>query len=314
MPGTLPVDLSGALDQADSPLGMLFWLLMGWVAAAVVLAWLHHRMRRVEPSLPSQVEEFLVSFEAELAAFPEVEYLGLLPGQFTGLLRVGGQETPVPLQGLYRQVQAYSDRLGVLVQQLIEEIKEVGLDHLEDHQFGSVATAILPQVRSRAWLTEQGLFGDGALVHRPLCEELMVVYVIDDEHTMVFVCRAHLKQWGRTSEDLHSLSISNLARLGGSEQLKQMAQAESVLVQTGDGYDAARVLLLEDFDGMLVALPDRDTLWIGQDPAIEPDAKRPARRLMALSAAAETMARSAPHPVSEQVFRVRGGTLEPIND
>ena len=37
-------------------------------------------------------------------------------------------------------------------------------------------------------------------------------------------------------------------------------------------------------------------------------------REMALSAAAETMARSAPHPVSEQVFRVRGGTLEPIND
>ena len=292
---------------------MLFWVLTGWVAAAVGLAWLHHRMRRGQSSLPSEVEEFLVSFEAELAAFPEVEYLGLLPGQFTGLLRVGGQETPVPLQGIYRQAQAYSDCLGSLLRQLIEEIKEVGLDHLEDHQFGSVAMSILPQVRSRAWLAEQGLFGDGALVHRSLCDELAVVYVIDDEHTMVFVCRAHLKQWGRTSEDLHSLSISNLARLGGSEQLKTMTQSESVLVQTGDGYDAARVLLLEDFDGMLVAMPDRDTLWIGQDPATEASAKRPARRLMALSAAAETMARSSPHPVSEQVFRVRGGTLEPIN-
>ena len=173
--------------------------------------------------------------------------------------------------------------------------------------------SVLPQVRSRAWLAEQGHFGDGALVHRPLCDDLTVVYVIDDEHTMVFVCRAHLKQWGRTSDDVHSLSVSNLARLGGGEQLRQMTQAESVLVQTGEGYDAARVLLLDDFEGMLVAIPDRDTLWIGQDPEAGSAVKRPAKRLVALSTAAETMARSASHPVSEQVFRVRGGTLEPVN-
>ena len=289
---------------------MWIWLLLGWGVAAIGLAWLHHRLRRAQPSMPPEVEEFLVAFQTELSAFPEVDYLGLLPGQFTGLLRVGGQETPVPLHGIYQHAQAYSDRLGVYVGQLIEDIKDEGLDHIEDHHFGSVAMSVLPQIRSKEWLAEQGMFGEGALVSRPLCGDLVVVYVIDDEHTMVFVCRAHLKQWGRNVDDLHKLAVSNLARLGGADQLRQMSEADSVLVQTGDGYDAARVLLLEDFEGVLVAMPDRDTLWIGREST---GTERPGRRLLALTAAAETMSRSSSHPVSEQVFRLRGGLLQPVN-
>jgi len=292
---------------------MWLWLLLGWCAAAVGVAALHHRLRRGQSSMPAEVEEFLVRFETELAKCQEAEYLGLLPGQFTGLLRVGGQETPVPLLGLYHQMEAAPERFALLVTQLVDEIRAIGLNRLEDHQFGGVAMSILPQVRSRSWVAEQGAFGDGALLQRPLGSDLAVVYVIDDEHSMVFVCRAHLRQWGCSVEDLHMLALGNLGRLGGAEQLRQMARTDSVLVQTGDGYDAARVLLLEEFEGLLVAMPDRDTLWIGREPGADGVARRPDRQLAALVAAAASMARAAPHPISDRIYRLKNGVPEPVN-
>ena len=79
----------------------------------------------------------------------------------------------------------------------------------------------------------------------------------------------------------------------------------SDLVRTGDGYDAARVLLLdpERIDGLLVALPERDCLWVGEAPGEQ------LARLMELNA--EQSARSA-HPVSPHLYRLRSGQLEPV--
>ena len=117
---------------------------------------------------------------------------------------------------------------------------------------------------SSAWIEQQARFGDGALVHRPLMEDLHIVYVIDDPHAMVFVCRAHLRQWRRSAEDVHRLAIANLQRRAGV--VSQVAAAgDPVLLQTGDGYDAARVLALDHADGLLVAIPDRDVLWLARD-------------------------------------------------
>ena len=258
-----------------------------------------------DPRLPTGVRDFLCAFELELQRHPQVEYLGLLPGQFACLLRVYGQETPVSMQDLFRRAEAFPSTLGSLVDRLVAEIQEVGLDRVSDHEWGGAATAILPQVRSREWVERHGRFGDAALVSRPLSGDLAIVYVIDDPQAMVFVCRAHLQRWRRSEEDLNRLALANLQRRAGDGLSAAVASREPTLLQTGDGYDAARVLLLDQLDkvdGLLVAMPDRDVLWVareeGQDLA----------RLMSVT---EAMARSAPHPVSAGVFRVTGGHLEP---
>jgi hypothetical protein len=119
---------------------------------------------------------------------------------------------------------------------------------------------------------------------------------------MVFVCRAHLQRWRRSVADLHQLALRNLQRRGGAS-VAEFSTGDPVLLQTGDGYDAARVLLLPESEGLLVALPDRDTLWIGHEEGND---------LVALMRQAGAMARAAPHPVSQNLYRVRDGYLEPV--
>lgn len=283
---------------------MWAWLIGGWIVVAGVLAVLHHRLRRTAPGLPAEVEEFLVRLEMELTSrHPDIAYLGLLPGQFTALLRVRGQETMVALHEPWRHAQAFPDAFGAMVDRLVKDIEDIGLDRVGDHDFATVATWILPQIRGREWVEAQGTFGDSGLVHRLLTPELAVVYVIDDPQSMVFVCRAHLQNWRKSESDLHSLALTNLRRLG--DLGAQPIGAEPVHLHTGDGYDAARLLLLEDQrDSLLVAIPDRDTLWVAQEEGQD---------LAALMAATSQQASRSSHPISGELYRLQTGQLQRVS-
>ena len=281
---------------------MWLWVTTAWAAAAVLVAAIHRRWRRVAAQPSPELAAFMLRFENELAsAHPDVGFLGMLPDRFACLLRVDGQETAVPMHDVFRHAEAQPDRFTRIVAGLLLDIREVGLDRVGDVDFAAAAPLVLPQVRSRAWLDERGTFGDSGLVHTPLAAELVTVYVIDDAHNMVFVCREHLRRWRRDAADLHNLALANLARRGGP--VPETALRDGALVQTGDGFDAARVLLLDRRDGLLVAIPDRDTLWVG------PEAGQNLEQLMATT---EAIAANAPHPVSAAVFRVTDGQLEPV--
>jgi hypothetical protein len=282
---------------------MWLWITLGWVALAVTIAALHHRMRRAFPTCPPGLRSFTTRFEAELSAHSGVSFLGLLPNRLACLLRVDGQETPVSLQSAFRHTEASPDAFSRIVARLIADIREMGLDRVSDLDFAAAAPLLLPQVRSRVWLDEQGNFGDSALVHTAINDQLVTVYVIDEQDTMVFLCRAHLRNWRKTAADVHNLALANLARLG-TEQVRAASEAKQpTVLQSGDGLDAARVLLLEQGDGLLVAVPDRDTLWVG------PEAGQNLEQLMA---ATEAISERSAHPVSPRVWRLRDGRLEAL--
>lgn len=283
---------------------MWLWGILGWAVVAVAAAALHHRVRISQPSVSPEVAAFLARFENVLhRSHPDVDFLGMLPGRFACLLRVQGQETPVSLHDAFRHAEAYPDAFPRMVDRLVRDVAEVALDRVEDLDFVDAAPRLLPQVRSRHWLDQQGCFGDSGLVHRRLNDELAIVYVVDDPNCMVFVCRAHLQRWRKSDVDLHNLAVGNLARLGTAGLAGVDSAHEPVLVQSGDGYDAARVLLLEGTEGLLVAIPDRDTLWIG------PEGGQNLEQLMATTG---EIARESAHPVSPTLFRLTGGQLQAV--
>jgi uncharacterized protein YtpQ (UPF0354 family) len=283
---------------------MLVWILAAWILLSVGLAVVHYRVRSIEAAMPPEVEEFLIRFETVLARrHPAVDYLGLLPGRFACLLRIDGQETPIDLENPFRHALAFPDAIEQTIDRLVQEIQEVGLDRVTDHDFAAVATSILPQVRSREWLDRHGRFGDGGLVSRVLADQLIVVYVIDDPHSMVFVTRRHLAQWRKEENEVFHLAVGNLRRLGNPSLERIGSASAPLLLQTGDGYDAARVLLLEQAEGLLVAMPDRDVLWVGPEQGQD---------LATLMATTSDIARDAAHPVSGELFRFRNGRLEPL--
>ncbi len=279
---------------------MWLWVTIAWAAAAVLAAVVHHRWRRVAAEPAPELAAFMLRFENELQrCHPAVAFLGMLPDRFACLLRVDGQETVVAMHGVFRNATADPDAFTRLVALLLAEIREVGLDRVGDLDFAAAAPQLLPQVRARAWLEQHGAFGDSALVHTPLGGELVTVYVVDDAHSMVFVCREHLRRWRRDAADVHNIALANLARRGPPPT----AAEEPFVVRSGDGFDAARVLLLAPRDGMLVAIPDRDTLWVGCEHGQD---------LERLMATMEGIADKASHPVSTQLYRLTDGRLEPV--
>lgn len=285
---------------------MWMWGLIGWLLVSVLAAALHHRFQQRQTRIDPAVGAFLLRLETLIAErHPGVRYVDLLPDQFACLLEVDGQETPVSLHDAFRHEQTFPDGFPDYVERLIGDIREVGLDRVDDLDLAGAAAQLLPQVRSRQWLEDHGRFGDSGLVHRSLNDELVVVYVVDDPHSMVFVCRGHLNAWGKTIDDVHNLALANLQRLDGDrlEELRQVA--EPLRIEMGDGFDAARVLLLEEAEGLLVALPDRDLLWVGGEDQVD---------LETLMADTEALAERAAHPVSKRVYRVTSAGLEAVSD
>lgn len=283
---------------------MWFWIAAGWLAAAWGAVLLHRRWRQSTPDSDPRTAAFVLRLENELAQHhPSVRFLGMLPDRFACLLDVDGQETVVALHGLHGHAGEEPDGFTRAVARLLGEVRDIGLDRIDDDaDFAFVAASLLPQVRTRAWLAERGAFGDSGLVHRSLGERLVVVYVIDEGVDMVFVCRKHLQRWRKTEAEVHDLAVVNLARRGAP--LPARVPDDGLVLRSGDGYDAARVLLLLGSDeDLLVALPDRDTLWVGRAPEAD---------VAQVAAAAEAVAAHAPHPVEGGVFRLTDGQLEPL--
>lgn len=282
---------------------MWLWVTLGWCAAAVGAALVHHRLRRTLDRYPPEVTTFLAAFENALAAnHSEATFLGLLPDRFAGLLRVQGQETVVSLAAAYRRWESDPEQLPQILVRLLAEIHEVGLHRVDDIDFAAAAPIVLPQVRAQQWLAENGRFGDSALVHTPLNEQLVTVYAMDAGQSLVFVCREHLRRWRKQISDVHHLALANLRRCTDPGVLGPLA-ANGGTLQSGDGLDAARLLLLPPNEGLLVAIPDRDTLWVG------PEAGQNLEQLMATTAA---IAETSPHPVSREVFQVTDARLSPV--
>ena len=284
---------------------MWFWIGAAWLAAAWAAVLVHRRWRQRSPEIDPRLATFVLRLENELAQqHPTVRFLGMLPDRFACLLAVDGQETVVALHGLYTHADDTADGFTRAVARLLGEVRDVGLDRIDDDggDFAVVAASLLPQVRTRAWLGERGTFGDSGIVHRALGDRLVVVYVIDEGADMVFVCRKHLQRWRKTEAEVHDLAVVNLARRG--EPLPERVPADGLVLRSGDGYDAARVLLLLGSDEeLLVALPDRDTLWVGRAPDVD---------VAQIAAAAEAVAANAPHPVEGSLFRLTAGQLEPL--
>lgn len=241
------------------------WVAIGWLGVGLLAVAILGRSRLARRREERRTAQFVVLVRNALHA-AGADLKGIVPGRFMAIVEVDGQETPLPLAPMYRHWSEFPADLGLLTARLVREIREDGLDQFQDFDFGAFATDLLPQIRSLDWVRAQApAFGDGRLVHRELGADLALCYVIDDTWAMTFVCQGHLRRWGKSEADLFGLACQNLTTRTPEEVRARLVAGEPTLLRSGDGYDAARLLLLdvEQAQDLLIALPERDVLWVG---------------------------------------------------
>jgi uncharacterized protein DUF1444 len=241
------------------------------------------------------------------ARFPLVK---LAPGDEPFSMRVNGQM--VGLENLYRLAVLSPEDMRQQIERWVVELLRANeglpqgtgsFDEFRDRILPMVLSDQLSDTVHRETLTE------------PLVPGLRIAYAIDSDRSIAYIPRALVKQWHVTVDQLHDTAIENL--VSRSEAMSaQVAQDESgrvdfIVFQTGDGYDASRILLptlherLREHIGspFVAGIPNRDILLCFRN---EPDTVERVRAQVV-----EDHKRM-PHQVSDQLFLITADGIAPM--
>jgi hypothetical protein len=152
----------------------------------------------------------------------------------------------------------------------------------------------------------------------PFSDDVTSSVVVDDEHGYAYVRPEDAQRWGQTAVDLIEIAKSNLIQASQSLEIKVApGPPKLAIIQTGDSYDAARILLppiretlielLCDGDGeqVYVGVPNRDFLiaWSVDTPT---EIHEQLASTVAMDADRQA------HPLSRHLFRVTDATIVPV--
>jgi uncharacterized protein YtpQ (UPF0354 family) len=195
--------------------------------------------------------------------FPDQEY-----EYDSGVIR--GQDHVIYTGNLARQIQMDPDRQDELIDHFITGLTFSGDDAPGAERLDAVRELIVPVLKPADYVRPDG--PTARLVSREWLGDVIICYAIQGAKTFRFVIDLDLNRWGMDTDQLHELSIENLARLPWPERIEGSGPANQrvAIVSTRDSFDAARLLHPELHDlfsqvlgsPFLAGVPDRDTLVV----------------------------------------------------
>lgn len=132
--------------------------------------------------------------------------------------------------------------------------------------------------------------------------DLEINLVIDFPHTMAYVTDEMLARSGKSGEDLLDLALDNLRRDTPRDFFDRVSDELDIYVgHSGDGYDSARALLIDDLlpdspAGFWVVIPTREEL------AVWPVSFGALEKIHVIKMFAEDNYREHAYPVTDEVF------------
>jgi hypothetical protein len=129
---------------------------------------------------------------------------------------------------------------------------------------------------------------------------------------MAYVTEEMLAKTGKAGEDMLDLALANLRAETPSDFFEQVSEELDIFVgHTGDGYDAARALLIEDLlpespAGFWVAVPSREEL------AVWPVSFAALSKIHVVKLFAQDNYRDHAYPVTDEVFWLWRGMWYPF--
>ncbi len=212
-------------------------------------------------------ETFAMYIEKRLALAEDIELLNRSGMEMR--LKVRGQNVEIDLTSFY---DAYRQNPALIdaVAQTFGRVLLGELPQRSDADYNHVAERIFPMLKPATLLAtvrEQNL---PMLAYRDFLANLIIVYTIDEQNSVAFINENHLERWDVTMQDLHEQAIENLRRRTEQVEAVTVGQGDERLFifNSGDGYDAARLLLTDVLGAwashvrgsLIIGIPNRDFL------------------------------------------------------
>ena len=150
------------------------------------------------------------------------------------------------------------DHFGPILRNQTPSLDELSLDDIRDQ--------LRPQVMPADYVTAAPL----PIVSFPFATGVAVGIVADFPQTYAYVRKVDLERWDVSSRELYELALENLEAISGSIDIQLIGGGPETFlaIDSGDGYDAARILIpgLQDFiashlgETFRFGMPNRDFL------------------------------------------------------
>jgi uncharacterized protein YtpQ (UPF0354 family) len=224
-------------------------------------------------------------------------------------LRVNGQLAS--MENIYRSTLLQPEHSQSIIEQWMREMIRASEGTPDQHApFEELAERIMPVVLREGTVDPQ----TSLMVTQPLVSGLNVGYVVDSDRSFWYIPQAAFNSWGISIDDLHNRALANL--VDRSQAISAHAAQDPdgrinlILFQTGDGFDASRILLptlnerLREHLGspFLAGIPNREILLCFRDDQ---------ETLTRLRDQIQSDYTQMPHPITDRLLLVTPDGIAP---
>jgi uncharacterized protein YtpQ (UPF0354 family) len=219
----------------------------------------------VEVMNPSQFATYL---ERRLSIEDAIEILDNQGFQLR--VRVNDKEQTIGLADYYQAYARHPEQLDIVMENFISTAKGL-TPQRRNNDFATLSGKIYPMLKPIELLVRVRERGLPMLAYREFLAELMITYVIKEEHSIAYINEDHLDHWEVALQDLHSYAIDNLRKLT-HEQVEYVVTGEGeqriFIFNANDSFDATRLLLSDVLStwasmipgNLVIGIPNRDFL------------------------------------------------------
>ncbi|WP_029214418.1 DUF1444 family protein [Kallotenue papyrolyticum] len=253
--------------------------------------------------------EFTQAAAHLLATQGEVEIVDL--GELTLELRVSGRDVAAELHNFYALYRHAPEQLPAIWDALRAAVLELPPDRSEDDP-ETLLERVMPMLKPLALLQAVRERRLPLLAYRPLVGQLMLAYVIDEGRSVAYINEDHLRTWRVDEALLHRRALANLRRRPWRPQPGRLGSgAQSLLIfNSGDGYDATRVILPELFSEFAASIPGRLVLGVPNRDFLIAFSDADPEIVERIRAQIARDQRAQQYPLSDELLTYRAGRLE----
>ena len=221
----------------------------------------------------------------------------------------------VGLENLYRTSLLKAEAAGALIREYLDQILASFTEERSYDSYDQVRDRLLPMLKSEEWVREAP--GHLDLLRVEFAPGLALCFAVDEPTRMAYVTRQMVESWDVPVERVQEVAQDNLAARQAGLELTVLngddGRPFAVAINTGDGYDATRLVLPTVRDTLaeqlgeqyLVGLPNRDFLiaFAPRDPEVQAGIIRQVKQDY----------HKMNHPITPTIYRVRAESVEPTD-